>query len=95
MDTKTPFIWKAFLILPLLLAFFVVAGILFFSINSDDIKVIALATLFGAELIILVSAGCLLVYLFRKQDRRNLRYFALADLVLLVIAAVVGVRHFF
>jgi len=93
---KTPFIFKAILTVPIFIS---LAGIAFVSWlhanKAADEKLLGIATLFTAEGVMLVTAACLLVFLFKKQERAGLKYFAIIDAGIFMLAGFTGVQHFF
>ncbi len=91
------YIWKLILSIPpfLTLVLISVMTVLHLQHIIKDEKVMDLTLLFSAEFIMLTSAACLLVFLFRKEERTELKYWALLDIAIFLIAGVIGVWQFF
>lgn len=90
---QPPIFLKIIFSLPLFIATIGVIFILNF--HPSDPKLLPLATLFTAEFIMLVTAAILLIFLFKRSDRSNLKYIAIINVLIFISAGFIGVRHFF
>jgi len=97
MNQESPLIWKILVALPIFMSGFVFAFVSWFSTNYAQIetKLRDIVFLFSAEFIMLFSAAVFLIFIFRKQDRAVLKYWAILDVLVFITAGFIGASQLF